>query len=121
MPTLYMDTASKKGSQDMKYHRLFIWLFTFFPLLYFTTLSLIAEAQEVSATVYAAREKIEFAAGAPVEMTYSPVTGLATFVGTTAGNHIQSFLPSSAPTDERAKAFLSRFGNAFGIKARDQL
>lgn len=58
---------------------------------------------------------METAAGAPVEVTRSPLTGLISFLATSPGHPIRLDVPASAPASERALAFLATHGKAFGM------
>lgn len=77
-----------------------------------------ATAQAVDApadSVEPAVLAMEAAAGAPVEVTRSPVTDLVSFVATSRGHPISLDVPASTPARERALAFLVAHGKAFGI------
>ena len=58
---------------------------------------------------------METAAGAPIEVTRSPLTGLISFLATSRGHPIRLDVPASAPASERALAFLATHGKAFGM------
>ncbi|MGH9894522.1 MAG: M4 family metallopeptidase, partial [bacterium] len=58
---------------------------------------------------------MEAAAGAPVEVTRSPLTDLVSFVTTGPGHPVRLDVPASARASERALAFLGAYGKAFGI------
>ena len=70
-----------------------------------------APADSVETAVLA----MEAAAGAPVEVTRSPLTDLVGFLATSPGHPIRLDVPASAPASERALAFLGAYGKAFGI------
>jgi Zn-dependent metalloprotease len=59
-------------------------------------------------------DRMSQAAGAPVETSRSPVTGLVTFMSTPAGP-IGVPLPATAHAEARARAFLQAHGRAFGV------
>ncbi len=58
---------------------------------------------------------MEAAAGAPVEVTRAPLTGLISFLAASRGHPIRLDVPASAPASERALAFLATHGKAFGM------
>lgn len=70
-----------------------------------------APADSVETAVLA----MEAIAGAPVDVTRSPVTNLVSFVATSRGHPIGLDVPASTPAWERALAFLAAHGKAFGI------
>ena len=80
-----------------------------------------AQAQQNDAVVQRAVFTMETAAGAALDITRSPVTGLATFVAAKPGQSIPTFAPPQATAEERGRLFLDRYGDAFGISARDQV
>ena len=65
-----------------------------------------------------ALQELEHAVGSPFEATVSPTTGLVTFLSFAPGQEL-AVLPETAPAEERAWAFLDRYGAAFGVLGRD--
>jgi hypothetical protein len=63
----------------------------------------------------------EGAAGGKVQITISPHRGVATFVATTPGKPIPTFVDPTASPEARSRRFLDTYGEAFGISARDQV
>lgn len=76
-------------------------------------------AQSFNASAQEALEKMNLSAGGTVQVTQSPVTGLATFVAAPPGKTIQTFAKRSALPAERGLDFLETYGSAFGISARN--
>lgn len=77
-------------------------------------LPLAALAQATPDPVPAAIDRMTQAAGAPVQTSRSAVTGLVTFMSS-ATAPISVGLPVTADAESRARAFLRRHGDAFGI------
>jgi bacillolysin len=67
------------------------------------------------AAVRNARQRMEAAAGAPVKMTVSPQTDLATFLAASPGKLVPTAAPPAANPEVRARQFLRSYGPAFGI------
>ncbi|NOT53372.1 MAG: DUF11 domain-containing protein, partial [Deltaproteobacteria bacterium] len=67
------------------------------------------------AAVQNARQRMEAAAGAPVKMTASPQTDLATFLAASPGKPIPTAASPAANPEVRARQFLRSYGPAFGI------
>jgi Zn-dependent metalloprotease len=67
------------------------------------------------------RQSLEAASGDAVEISQSPVTGLATFVSATPGKPIPTFAAPTASPEERGRQFLINYGKVFGISAPDQV
>ncbi|MHC4278403.1 MAG: hypothetical protein ACYSTI_13960, partial [Planctomycetota bacterium] len=59
---------------------------------------------------------MEKAAGKPIKVRLSPVTGLATFVTTKPGQEIPVPAPAFGSAAERALSFLAVHGRAFGLR-----
>lgn len=85
----------------------------------FTAMS-IANAQS-NALVETTKQRMETAAGAPVQMTTSTTTGLATFVAATRQKPIPTAVAASVSAVERGKKFLDLYGTAFGITSSKQI
>ena len=82
---------------------------------------LIAQAQPSNTALQETQQSMEAAAGDAVEITQSPVTGLATFVTAKPTNLIPTFAAPTASAEERGRQFLTTYGKAFGVSAPDQL
>ncbi len=98
---------------------LFAWLLAviFIPLVF----SAAAVAQAARPFVQDALAELEFAVGSPVQATMSRTTGLVTFLSFAPHQQTLGKLPGTAPAEERARAFLDRYGAAFGALDRDQM
>src|SRR6186713_2662577 len=82
--------------------------------LILATLACLALAQATPDPVSAAIDRMTQAAGAPVQTSRSAVTGLVTFMSS-ATAPISVGLSVTADAESRARAFLRRHGDAFGI------
>src|SRR5215470_12258799 len=69
----------------------------------------------------AAYQAMERVAGGKVQVTFSPHTGVATFVTTTPEKRIPTFADPTASSEERGRRFLDTYGDAFGISTRAQV
>lgn len=76
----------------------------------------VLDAQTPADAVLNAMDNMERAAGGPVKSTQSPVTGLATFVAADPGHPIPVAASAAASAEERARAFLGVYGQAFGVR-----
>lgn len=85
----------------------------------FTAMSM-ANAQS-NTLVETAKQRMETAAGAPVQITTSTTTGLATFVATTRQKPIPTSFAASVSAVERGKKFLDLYGAAFDITSSNQI
>jgi bacillolysin len=82
---------------------------------------LVPHAQTATKSVEAAVYAMELASGAPVEATFSPITGLATFVATKVGHPIPVPGPDGDSPEKICLAFFASYGAAFGISDNSQL
>jgi hypothetical protein len=94
--------------------RLSITLVTLFAS--FLAYPAILRAQNIPDAVSLAARQMGLAAGEPVEITRSRVTGVATFVTTKPGRPIPVIGPSLGRPENRALAFLDSHGTVFGLK-----
>ncbi len=78
-----------------------------------------ATASKLRAEVEEAVRDMGIVAGKQVQVTRSPVTGLAIFIAAEEGFPIPTGIDPSASTLEHALIFLQRFGAAFGLKRED--
>lgn len=85
----------------------------------FTAMSM-ANAQS-NAVVEATKQRMETAAGAPVQITTSTTTGLVTFVAAKRQKPIPTSFAASVSAVERGKKFLDLYGAAFGITSSNQI
>lgn len=90
----------------------------------FTALVILPTLLNAQTGFQAAQEAVQsmaLATGGTVKITHSPVTGLASFVTTTADKPL--LVPSSpkAPAETRAFAFVDVYGKAFGLQDASQV
>lgn len=74
-----------------------------------------------NAVVEATRQRMASSAGAPVQMTTSATTELATFIAATPQKPIPTTLAATTSAVERGQKFLELYGAAFGITAKNQV
>lgn len=78
-------------------------------------------AQAAPDAVATALRGMESAAGGPLETSRSPATGLVLFARTRPGRAIATPALASASREDKARAFLGLYGEAFGIHDPSQL
>src|SRR5262245_61776357 len=90
------------------------------PVATFLAVALLVAPSMSTAQTYADRmanavQDMELAAGGAVKVTQSPITGLATFVAPEPNRRIPLVGAASASPEEKARTFVSSYGQAFGL------